>query len=247
MEEPAPQAAILAPRLPPNRAPGLDSATALLPFSKPGERLGPASQQPPLGFGPAPRKQARPRIRSRLLGSGFTGTLPAAQSRPCNGGLVHTCCSAGSHAQACQRAFQRRMWRFACPPALAPADRLWPAPGFWLIHHPEARPCSLAATPSCRTSGALCVFPVAGSRPACFQVCSQQQEAIFAYDSRVCRFISALHGIMQVQASHPLLATAHGTPLVCTWPGTLHSGWVSTSGKRAMIFHEFCSRTRQSV
>lgn len=106
-----------------------------------------------------------------------------------------------------------------CPsPALAPADRSWAAPGFWLIQNLQARPCSPCsptATPSCRASRlALCVFPVAGSRPACFQVFPATRGDFRLPLSRVSLHISpAWHNATAGIASF----TCHGTrqpPLV---------------------------------
>ena len=139
---------------------------------------------------------------------------------------------------ACQRAFQRHMWRFARPHprrprALPPPPR---APGL--------------KGPSQPADGACPIFCVlADSRGHSVQCCRIRLARFFGAlgvssrrvmpclfpatrcpHSRVCRFISAMHGIMQRHSPH-IPATAHGnsSPLVPgQGQGTLHPGWVST-------------------
>ena len=119
-------------------------------------------------------------------------------------------------------------------PAQGPSQLTGRAPSsvFWLI-------LVLAAAPSSCAGNAW----RAPWRSRCFQspghALPVSSDAMSACHSRVCRFISAMHGIMQRHSPH-IPATAHGNsyPLVPgQGQGTLHPRWVSTVENGSCFSH----------
>jgi hypothetical protein len=203
----------LASSLPPEHAPGLASATALLPFSKPGERANPpvtVVAQP--RSGPTLNRLAlRERAKdstvsnweSRIYGERFlspnhnfgiasSSTSPTLSPRRFTG----------------RRAFQRRMWRpLWCPSRVLGPRRLTGDPRPWFLADFLDPRCLVFPSPTApHLSGRLvwCLSVGVSSRRV------MPSSSMFAWRYQVCVFISICMPSCNSEVPH-LLATAHGT------------------------------------
>lgn len=176
--------------------------------------------------------------RVRINGEPFLRTTHSRAAAHQQRLLAHTFSSRGSRLG---RGFNPPMWRRARGGLLVRARRRGPAPLAGCVFRLIVKACFLAR-PHPRVCcpavmrGNCCVGESPGPGCVGFAGCFQSPglPSLFpatrmpACHSRVCRFISTLHGIMHPQPLHTTQYTRHGPRHTPPWRparGALHPGW----------------------